>query len=192
MRSRGNVADRPAGGDIFSSHSLPGTAAMKAQSSSIAALCIALFFVAGCDAQGDGASPASGPLPNSLADTSTHVARRPIPTYGPALAVDSTRSHVARGQVLYVPVYSHIFHWTGAREFHLTATLSIRNTSPTTLLRIREVDYFDSAERVISFAARSEQTSEVSVGTEACMSAHSSRAPWASHVSTSWPRTLRI
>ncbi|MFO7892389.1 MAG: DUF3124 domain-containing protein [Longimicrobiales bacterium] len=54
------------------------------------------------------------------------------------------RAHVARGQVLYVPVYSHIFHRTEEREFDLTATLSIRNTSPTTLLRIREVDYFDS------------------------------------------------
>lgn len=117
---------------------------MRAESCSAAAACIALLLMAGCEAQGDGSSPASGPLPNSLADTSVHVARRPIPTYGPALAVDSTRSRVARGQVLYVPVYSHIFHRTGKREFDLTATLSIRNTSPTTVLRIREVDYFDS------------------------------------------------
>lgn len=117
---------------------------MRAEPGFIAALCIGLCLLAGCDAQGDGAYPASGPLPNSLADTSTHVARRPIPTYAPALGADSTRSPVARGQVLYVPVYSHIFHRTGEREFDLTATLSIRNTSPTTLLRIRDVDYFDS------------------------------------------------
>ncbi|MFO7893556.1 MAG: DUF3124 domain-containing protein [Longimicrobiales bacterium] len=72
------------------------------------------------------------------------MARREIPKYGPTRAVDSTRAHVARGQVLYVPVYSHIFHRTEEREFDLTATLSIRNTSPTTLLRIHDVDYFDS------------------------------------------------
>lgn len=116
---------------------------MRAESSSIA-LCIGLLFMAGCDGPGDGASPASRPLPNSLADTSIHVARRPIPTYAPALAADSAQSHVVRGQILYVPVYSHIFHRTGELEFDLTATLSIRNTSPTTLLRIRNVDYFDS------------------------------------------------
>ncbi|NIQ57008.1 MAG: DUF3124 domain-containing protein, partial [Gammaproteobacteria bacterium] len=43
-----------------------------------------------------------------------------------------------------MPVYSHIFHRTGESEFDLTATLSIRNTSPTAVLRIRDVDYFDS------------------------------------------------
>lgn len=117
---------------------------MRALSSSIAALCIGLFFTAGCNAPGDGASLASAPPPNSLADTSAHVSRRPIPRYGPALAADITRPHLARGQVLYVPVYSHIFHRTEEREFDLTATLSIRNTSPTTLLRIHDVDYFDS------------------------------------------------
>lgn len=116
---------------------------MRGQSDFIAALCV-FSLMSGCDAQGDGAYPASGPLPNSLADTSTHAARREIPRYGPPRAVDSTRAHVARGQVLYVPVYSHIFHRTGEQEFDLTATLSIRNTSPTTHLRIREVDYFDS------------------------------------------------
>lgn len=117
---------------------------MRTEACSVAATCIALLLMAGCEAQGDGASPASGPLPNSLADTSVHAVRGPIPKYGPVPGVDSTRSRVARGQVLYVPVYSHIFHRTGEREFDLTATLSIRNTSPTTVLRIREIDYFDS------------------------------------------------
>lgn len=117
---------------------------MTKQSLSTAALFIGLILVPGCDAPGDGAPPANGPLPNSLADTSTHVARRPIPTYGPALEIDSTWFPGVHGQVLNVPVYSHIFHRTGEREFDLTATLSIRNTSPATLLRIRNVDYFDS------------------------------------------------
>ncbi len=90
-------------------------------------------------------SAAARTLPNSLADTSDHTARRVIPSYGPPGAADSSRAGArARGQVLYVPVYSHIFFRDEEREFDLTATLSIRNTSTTEPIRIRKVDFFDS------------------------------------------------
>lgn len=96
---------------------------------------------------GEGGAAGSA-LPNSLSDTSEHVARRAIPSYGPSSGpgvADSVRRNAGvRGQVLYVPVYSHIFHRDENREFNLTATLSIRNTSPSESIRIREVDYFDS------------------------------------------------
>ena len=88
-------------------------------------------------------------LPNSLSDTTTaHEAEREIPNYRPqgTGAADSLRNGAdkVRGQVLYIPVYSHIFHQSADRDIALTATLSIRNTSPSGAVHIREVDYFDS------------------------------------------------
>lgn len=90
-------------------------------------------------------------LPNSLSDTtSAHEAQREIPSYGPSAlgrpADSSQRAPGAkvRGQVLYAPVYSHIFHRSADRQMALTATLSIRNTSTERAIQIREVDYFDS------------------------------------------------
>lgn len=97
------------------------------------------LLLAACGAEEDAGRRT---LPNSLADTSDHTARRAIPSYGPAGAADSSR--LANGQVLYVPIYSHIFYQNEEREFDLTATLSIRNASTTEPIRIRAVDYFDS------------------------------------------------
>lgn len=50
-----------------------------------------------------------------------------------------------KGQTVYVPIYSHIYH--GDKEnypFYLTATLSIRNTDPDNPISITVVDYYDS------------------------------------------------
>ena len=106
-------------------------------------LAVALVLAAcGSPSEEDGAAVRT--LPNSLADTSEHVARRAIPSYGLSGAADSSRSTRVRGQVLYVPIYSHIFYQNEDREFDLTATLSIRNTSTSAPIRIRTVDYFDS------------------------------------------------
>lgn len=104
---------------------------------------IAVATSVACDTSAGAAIPET-PLPNSLADTSTHAAQREIPMYSAPADVDETRMAVARGQILYVPVYSHIFHRSEDRTFDLTTTLSIRNTSPTASFMIHEVDYFDS------------------------------------------------
>lgn len=50
----------------------------------------------------------------------------------------------AQGQVLYVPVYSQIFHREDGRTLNLTATLSIRNTSRQDTIALRAVDYYDT------------------------------------------------
>ncbi len=104
-----------------------------------------LAFVAStaCDTR-DPDTAGESPLPNSLADTSAHVAQREIPAYGAPEGTEGVRAIYARGQVLYVPVYSHIFHRSDDRTFDLTTTLSIRNTSSTASLTIDAVDYFDS------------------------------------------------
>lgn len=48
------------------------------------------------------------------------------------------------GQLLYVPVYSHIYIGDRERPFNLAVTLSIRNTDPRSGLRLTAVDYYDT------------------------------------------------
>lgn len=106
-----------------------------------------LLLYAACDT-GEGTRD-KPPLPNSVADTSARPAQRAIPTYGPPEGADSVRTYDALGQVLYVPVYSHVFHRAEDRTFDLAATLSIRNTSLTDPITIHVVDYFDSAGTIL-------------------------------------------
>ena len=49
-----------------------------------------------------------------------------------------------KGQSVYVPIYSHIYHGDRERPFDLTATLSIRNTDPKQEITLLSADYFDS------------------------------------------------
>ena len=56
---------------------------------------------------------------------------------------------LSSGQLLYVPVYSHIYIGNRERPFNLAVTLSIRNTDPKTSLRLTAVDYYDTEGRLI-------------------------------------------
>jgi hypothetical protein len=50
-----------------------------------------------------------------------------------------------RGQTVYVPIYSHIYHGDRDKDpFDLTATLSIRNTDPDFSITVTLIDYYDS------------------------------------------------
>ena len=49
-----------------------------------------------------------------------------------------------KGQSVYVPIYSHIYHGNKERPFDLAATLSIRNTDPKQEITLISADYFDS------------------------------------------------
>jgi hypothetical protein len=51
---------------------------------------------------------------------------------------------LSKGQSVYVPVYSHIYHGNQERQFSLTATLSIRNTNVKEDIMLHSIDYFDS------------------------------------------------
>lgn len=55
----------------------------------------------------------------------------------------------AKGQLLYVPVYSHIYVGDSDRPFLLSITLSIRNTSLTKSLRIVSIDYYDTEGKLL-------------------------------------------
>lgn len=47
-------------------------------------------------------------------------------------------------RLVYVPVYSHIYHRSARRQMNLTATLSIRNADLHRSFTVRRVDYYDS------------------------------------------------
>ena len=51
----------------------------------------------------------------------------------------------ARGQLLYVPVYSEVPYGDKRFTLNLTATLSVRNLDQKTPITLRRVDYFSSA-----------------------------------------------
>jgi hypothetical protein len=55
----------------------------------------------------------------------------------------------SRGQVVYVPVYSHIYIGDRERQFLLAVTLSIRNTDPDDEIVITKVTYFNSKGKVL-------------------------------------------
>lgn len=69
-----------------------------------------------------------------------------------ALAHAAVTVHAAelyRGQTLYVPAYSHIYHGPRAVEFDLTCTLSIRNTDMSNSIELVSVNYYDSGGELV-------------------------------------------
>lgn len=55
-----------------------------------------------------------------------------------------TEMILVNGEVVYVPVYSEIFHTDVKRKVKLSATLSIRNTSMNSEIVVSTVDYYDT------------------------------------------------
>lgn len=51
---------------------------------------------------------------------------------------------LSQGQLLYVPVYSHIYIGDKERPFNLAVTLSVRNIDPRQGLRLTRVDYHNT------------------------------------------------
>lgn len=56
---------------------------------------------------------------------------------------------LSRGQLVYVPVYSHVYHGDREQPLMLTAILSIRNTDPTHPITLVLADYYDTDGRLI-------------------------------------------
>lgn len=52
---------------------------------------------------------------------------------------------LSRGQQIYVPAYSHIYHGSSERPFLLAVTVSIRNIDPAHAITITVVDYYETA-----------------------------------------------
>lgn len=56
---------------------------------------------------------------------------------------------LSKGQVLYVPAYSHIYSGNRERPFLLTVTLSIRNIDPKHQIKIILVDYYETQGKLL-------------------------------------------
>ena len=55
---------------------------------------------------------------------------------------------LSRGQLIYVPAYSHIYHGVKGKPFQLAVTLSVRNVSSTAPITVESVDYQDNGKVV--------------------------------------------
>jgi hypothetical protein len=56
---------------------------------------------------------------------------------------------LSAGQIVYVPIYSHIYSGLKGRPFSLAATLSIRNTDPKHAITLVSVKFYDSDGKLI-------------------------------------------
>ena len=56
---------------------------------------------------------------------------------------------LSAGQIVYVPIYSHIYSGVKARPFDLAAILSIRNTNLKSAINLVSVKYFDTEGKLI-------------------------------------------
>ncbi len=74
---------------------------------------------------------------------------------GPA---EATLKHV-KGQTVYVPAYSHIYHGDKDSPLYLAVTLSIRHTDPVHPITLTSVQYFDTEGNLL----KSYQDKEVTV-----------------------------
>lgn len=56
---------------------------------------------------------------------------------------------LSKGQLIYVPAYSHIYSGDRERPFLLTVTLSIRNIDPNHQIKITLVDYYETQGKLL-------------------------------------------
>lgn len=55
---------------------------------------------------------------------------------------------IAKGQTVFVPAYSHVYHQNG-RPFSVTTTLSVHNTDPTEAIVVSSIEYFDTGGKLV-------------------------------------------
>lgn len=92
---------------------------------------LALLLLAGCNTK---QQPSSVPT----------IPQSDVPSVMQHPTADYNRATESLGQLIYVPVYSHIYQKNQQHTFNLTTTLSIRNTDPYRSLKLTEVSYYDS------------------------------------------------
>ncbi|QLA15406.1 DUF3124 domain-containing protein [Desulfolutivibrio sulfoxidireducens] len=61
-----------------------------------------------------------------------------------AFAGETAGAALSKGQTIYVPVYSHIYHGIKSRPFNLTVTVSVRNTDTKRPMTVLAADYYDT------------------------------------------------
>jgi hypothetical protein len=97
-------------------------------------LAIALIFLVSCQS--------TNILPKSQPDATQ-------PTPAQKIVTLDKNFKIARGQTVYVPVYSHIYHYNRQEIFELAVTLSIRNTDLTNPIIITSARYYNSEGKLV-------------------------------------------
>lgn len=64
-------------------------------------------------------------------------------------AISAMAGTLSKGQIIVIPVYSHIYTGDNQREFMLTATASFRNADLRTPVTIMSADYYGSDGKLI-------------------------------------------
>ena len=94
---------------------------------------VGLLLLVGCNAKSDTLPQVKESNPTSISPS----------------AIDNSIEYSATHKLVYVPTYSHIYTQDDSREFDLAATLSVRNTDPSTTISISNVTYYDSAGKLV-------------------------------------------
>ncbi len=68
---------------------------------------------------------------------------------GTSNADNQTMTSLSKGQVIYVPVYSHIYIGNRERPFLLAVTLSIRNTDLNNPVVVKKATYYNSQGKLL-------------------------------------------
>ena len=63
--------------------------------------------------------------------------------------VEDRAPALAMGQILYVPVYSHVYWGSEPKPFNLACTLSLRNVDMQAEITITRVDYYDTQGQLV-------------------------------------------
>lgn len=105
-----------------------------------------ILFIVGCTER-QKAQTNSEILHSPRADT-THTKQE---------ADNFNRQASSIGQMLYVPVYSHIYQQDRQKTFNLTTTLSIRNADPYRSFTLTQVSYYDSKGQLVQHFLNSDR-----------------------------------
>jgi hypothetical protein len=65
------------------------------------------------------------------------------------LYASGLKTGLSKGQLIYVPAYSHIYSGDRERPFLLTVTLSIRNIDPKHQIKVTLVDYYETEGKLL-------------------------------------------
>ena len=116
------------------------TKAMMPRKAVVSAICILLLTA--CSTTRNNLPPQTASP--TLVEPLTRIAQN-----NQGISVTSNPITISRGQIIFVPAYSHIYHGNKQEEFSLSVTLSIRNTSSTDQIVIRSVRYYNSEGKLV-------------------------------------------
>ncbi len=88
-------------------------------------------------------------LPNT-----ENLGENPTNTENQGISDDESEADFNYGEIIYVPIYSSIFHYKDLRTYDLSATLSIHNVDMENSIRLTKVDYYNTdGELIKNFAS---------------------------------------